>query len=99
MKRKHPEKIYTFRSNDLDYKPISMPACTNYKPFLDMEFSVPTAALPRSTDAELVNDQRFVDITQIGIDSRLHKDLTELTVEGEDEPPQPSTAIPNTEPS
>ena len=83
MKWKHPEKGYTFRSND--YKLVQMPACTNYRTLLNMDFKVPTAALPRATDITLINDQRFVDITQIGVNTRSHADLEKITFDGEDE--------------
>ncbi len=61
-----------------------MPACTNYRTLLNMDFKVPTAALPRATDIKLINDQRFVDITQIGVNTRSHADLEKITFDGED---------------
>ena len=72
-----------FRSND--YKLVQMPACTNYRTLLNMDVKVPTAALPRATDITLINDQRFVDITQIGVNTRSHADLEKITFDGEDE--------------
>ena len=40
---------------------------------------MPTASLPRATDVQLLQDDRLVDITEIGVNTRSHEKLSEIT--------------------